>query len=313
MKPKDKGGLGVINLTLQNEALLPKQLDKFYRKKDIQWVHLVWNAYYHGDDAPHLAKEKGSFWWKDFMRLNITYRGITHCNPAAGNIVSPWNDLLLDSIFSFKFANLFEFAKNKNISLASAWSQNNLVDFFRLPMTRDAFSEFQILQGEMLILESSNTHADVWTFFWGSSTYSSRKFYQHQFACLVPPKPLKWIWKSKCIPKIKFCDWLLLVDRLNTRNVLRRCNKFLEEGYNCAMYNIGDEETTLHLFFHYESARVRCETLGIRWPRVPNCYQKLIIARRTCSTPFFMEVFLIAAWCIWKEHNAQIFEGSFFC
>jgi hypothetical protein len=22
-----------------------------------------------------------------------------------------------------------------------------------------------------------------------------------------------------------------------------------------------------------------------------------------------MEVFLIAAWCIWKEHNAQIFEG----
>lgn len=30
MKPKDKGGLGIIDLTLQNEALLLKQLDKFF-------------------------------------------------------------------------------------------------------------------------------------------------------------------------------------------------------------------------------------------------------------------------------------------
>ena len=38
IKPKNKGGLGVINLTLQNEALQLKQLDKFYCKVDVQWV-----------------------------------------------------------------------------------------------------------------------------------------------------------------------------------------------------------------------------------------------------------------------------------
>jgi hypothetical protein len=37
MKPKDKGGLGVINLWLQNDALLLKQLSKFYNKEDIPW------------------------------------------------------------------------------------------------------------------------------------------------------------------------------------------------------------------------------------------------------------------------------------
>jgi hypothetical protein len=41
-KPKDKGGLGVINLSIQNDALLLKQLDKFYRKESIQWVALIW-------------------------------------------------------------------------------------------------------------------------------------------------------------------------------------------------------------------------------------------------------------------------------
>lgn len=41
MKPKDKGGLGVLNLQLQNDVLLLKQLSKFYNRADIPWVHLV--------------------------------------------------------------------------------------------------------------------------------------------------------------------------------------------------------------------------------------------------------------------------------
>jgi hypothetical protein len=27
-------------------------------------------------------------------------------------------------------------------------------------------------------------------------------------------------------------------------------------------------------------------------------------------TPFFMEIFMIGAWCIWNERNAQIFDGK---
>jgi mannosylglycoprotein endo-beta-mannosidase len=34
-RPKGKGGLGVINLSLQNDALLLKKLDKFYRMANI--------------------------------------------------------------------------------------------------------------------------------------------------------------------------------------------------------------------------------------------------------------------------------------
>lgn len=55
-KPKNKGGLGVIYLSLQNDALLIKQLDKFYRKENIQWINLIWQKYYI-DEVPHLARE----------------------------------------------------------------------------------------------------------------------------------------------------------------------------------------------------------------------------------------------------------------
>jgi hypothetical protein len=41
LKPKTKGGLSIIiNLRLQNDALLLKHLHKFYSKEDVPWVGL---------------------------------------------------------------------------------------------------------------------------------------------------------------------------------------------------------------------------------------------------------------------------------
>ena len=52
-RPKDKGGLGIKNLLLQNDALLLKQLHKLYSKLDIPWVHQVWFKYYN-ERVPHI-------------------------------------------------------------------------------------------------------------------------------------------------------------------------------------------------------------------------------------------------------------------
>ena len=60
-KPKSKGGMGVINLELQNNALLLKQLHKFFEKKDVPWVKLIWSLY--TDDPPQAQSVRGSFWW----------------------------------------------------------------------------------------------------------------------------------------------------------------------------------------------------------------------------------------------------------
>jgi hypothetical protein len=44
-RPKDQGGLGVLDLRIQNKAILIKNLHKFYNQKDIPWVKLLWQAY----------------------------------------------------------------------------------------------------------------------------------------------------------------------------------------------------------------------------------------------------------------------------
>jgi hypothetical protein len=61
-KPKNKGGLGVLNMKLQNQALLLKYFDKFHNKKDLQWVVLIWSSYYQ-NSVPHASDSCGSFWW----------------------------------------------------------------------------------------------------------------------------------------------------------------------------------------------------------------------------------------------------------
>jgi hypothetical protein len=42
---KDKGRLGILNLKVPNQALLMKNLHKFYDHRDILWVNLIWTTY----------------------------------------------------------------------------------------------------------------------------------------------------------------------------------------------------------------------------------------------------------------------------
>jgi hypothetical protein len=50
--PKEGGRLGVINLRARNEALLLKNLHKFFNKIDTPWVQLVWEKHYQNGKLP---------------------------------------------------------------------------------------------------------------------------------------------------------------------------------------------------------------------------------------------------------------------
>jgi hypothetical protein len=68
--PKNKGGLGVKNLYLQNDALLLKHIHKFFNKVDVPWVHLIWSTYYK-HKVPHRCTPRGSFWWRDILKVLV--------------------------------------------------------------------------------------------------------------------------------------------------------------------------------------------------------------------------------------------------
>jgi len=126
------------------------------------------------------------------------------CNPYISDTVSFWDDIILDTIFSSKYPNIYSFAKEPIISLKSVKERGNIVELFRVPMTRQAHNEMIQLAEDLLEL-SNNGHEekDVWTFIWGQ-TYFVRKIYHHYFKSIQPLVTLNWIWKSKCVPRIIF-------------------------------------------------------------------------------------------------------------
>uniref|UniRef100_A0A8R7P611 Uncharacterized protein n=1 Tax=Triticum urartu TaxID=4572 RepID=A0A8R7P611_TRIUA len=67
-KPKQKGGLGVLDTKILNTALLLKFLDKFYNHHDVPWVELIWSTY-STSSVTHAAGPCGSFWWRGLIPL----------------------------------------------------------------------------------------------------------------------------------------------------------------------------------------------------------------------------------------------------
>ena len=152
---------------------------------------------------------------------------------------------------------------------------------------------------------------DQWSYLWGSENYSTSKYYKFCFSEIDPHESFSWLWKSKVTPKIKFFCWLLLSDRLNTRNMLRRRHYNVGTTFNCTMCSLGVEETVEHLFF-------RCDFSKSCWAKLlfpistnmaADRLELISFSKRRWSRQMFMEVFTTAAWSIWKERNNFYFNA----
>jgi hypothetical protein len=167
-QPKRKGGLGVINLRSQNTDLLMKHLDKFYNRKDIPWVNLIWNTYYQNGEIPHATKDRGSFWWKDVLKLCEVFRGIATCKVGDDTTVLLWSDVWNDHLLQNKFPRLFS-TMNKNISVAQFLLNSQIEEQFHLPLSIPAYQEYQEMQQIIQQIQISNDTGDTWQYIWANS------------------------------------------------------------------------------------------------------------------------------------------------
>jgi retron-type reverse transcriptase len=304
--PKDKGGLGIINLRLQNDALLMKQLSKFYNRADVPWVRMIWAKYY-SSRVPHTAREVGSFWWKDIWRLNLLFRGIAKCTLGDGLSVCFWGDIWMnDEILSLRYPRLASFARTEEISVYAIMQAEDLDSLFMLPFSEEAFSEFENLQMQLGSIEYDQEGVDTWKPIWGD-TYTSNKYYTYVFKGMESHSIFKVIWKCRCTPRIKFFAWLILVDRLNTKDMLQRRHLNVQGTTTCVMCTSGSLETLHHLFFECPFAQQCWSRIDISWDNSLELLDRFMHARARHLIPFFTEATFIVAWELWKIRNDKVF------
>lgn len=122
-----------------------------------------------------------------------------------------------------------------------------------------------------------------------------------------PDPAFKWIWKCPCQPKHKVFFWLILKDRLSTRNLLRRRHMFLED-YNCIVCNLAVEETLHHLFLDCTFARQCWNLLGINMHQ-NSAFPDIVASLKTSlQSKFFMVAAILLCWSIWTTRNDFIFK-----
>jgi hypothetical protein len=127
----------------------------------------------------------------------------------------------------------------------------------------------------------------------------------------TPSRAFMWIWDSSCANKIKVFAWLLLMDRLNAINILRRKkHKLQRNDYRCVLCAAHCEETIFHLFFSCPFNRAYWRHLGINWRFDLHFHSMMEEANAQFHNKFFMDIFIIGAWLIWKQRNDWIFNRT---
>ncbi|WVZ97553.1 hypothetical protein U9M48_043079 [Paspalum notatum var. saurae] len=282
---KESGGLGVTRLKTQNEALQMKFLHKFFNRIDIPWVHLIWEKYYSSGSLPKI-KSKGSFWWRDVLKLLDKFKGMARPIIGNGNSCYFWDDLWSSNVLAAMFPELHSFAKNKNLSLQGFLSHEDSASLFHLPLSVQAYQQFLELPS-LLQVVSLQDDSDTWTYIWGNTQYSTKKAYVHLSGYRSVHPAFKWLWDSSCQNKHKVFFWLLLVDRLSTREILRRKSMHLP-SYNCVLCHFGIEESLTHLFLFCDFSKQCWGLLGLSIEHHRSVFQnfqrfKVMLGKNCCD------------------------------
>ena len=90
-RPKDQGGLGIINLHTHNICLLHKMILKFINDMDLPWARLIWELYY-PNGLSALQTSRCSFWWRDCLKFLPMYKDKASSLPQNGLTIEFWND-----------------------------------------------------------------------------------------------------------------------------------------------------------------------------------------------------------------------------
>lgn len=116
----------------------------------------------------------------------------------------------------------------------------------------------------------------------------------------------RWLWACSCQPKHKVFFWLLLKDRISTRELLKRKNMVLQD-YNCVLCNTLVEESLSHLFLECPFAEQCWAIVNIQIDHSLSPFENIQSFKEQLQVPFFIEIIILMSWSIWKARNDLIF------
>ena len=120
-----------------------------------------------------------------------------------------------------RFPRLYSFCLHKNLSVREVFQASSFQDLFYLPLSEQDFQDLHQLSSLMGCFHIDSSCHDSWGWRHGKkSDYTAKKFYDFVYQPMVANPILGWIWRSCCTMSIKMFAWLVIMDRVNTKDMI---------------------------------------------------------------------------------------------
>ncbi|KAL4388297.1 hypothetical protein GQ457_09G027380 [Hibiscus cannabinus] len=331
--PKTLGGLGLIDLEVQNRALLGKWIWKFANSKDCLWQNIIVSKYHYEPLSllPNSCyRGKLSWIWGNIVnsfekddQFGICMRNNFKIQVGDGRLIRFWFDLwLCDVPLSVKFPRIFAVCSLKEGTIADFGSKVNGVWMWNIPLRRSLFDwecdQWNCFLDSLIGFRSNNYNMD-WISWEGSSDgkfsvkslvnkLSSRVFSDGEWKSLV--------WRGIVPPKVEIFTWLVIRKRIPVRVDLASRGVSFMNNILCPLCGLYPE-SVFHLLFNCTVAWQvwsRCAAywgLSLAFPGDPGAF--LLAWHGICPSEALDSIwhFLPFAilWTIWLFRNDMVFNN----
>lgn len=242
------------------------------------------------------------------MKLYPKFQNMARCNPSRGDSVLLWSDIWVDQPLRDKYPQLFSFTRKPKCSIRFLLNQQ-LDRVFTPTLSNIAMIQLAELQTAIDTREWVEEINDSWIYSWGTSKFSSKKAYKNMIEQSEASPLFKWLWAGSNPGAQKFFFWLLIRDRLNTRDMLLRKNMQIPD-YTCVMCDDKVHEHYFHLFFECSFAQECWAHMNIQWDFSLNPLDMVLRAKEDFGNIIFREVLITGCWSIWCIRNKIIFDND---
>jgi hypothetical protein len=194
------GGMGIIDLDIQNKCLLSKWIIKLINEDGL-WQQILKKKYLKGKTISQVERRKGdSQFWSGLMEIKklVLVRG--RFQVQDGSQTRFWEDLWLGKEpLMIKYSTLYNIVRKKNVSVAQVLSTIPLNVSFRRALVGDNWDKWLHLVEGVLRVFNDDKDSFKWTI---SKNFSVKNMYNDLIIKSETPVNC-WTWKARIPLKIK--------------------------------------------------------------------------------------------------------------
>ena len=302
--PKESGGLGLKNLSVQNQCMLLKLIHRLHHPEASSWARWARQRI----NLATLTGDVHGAHWDSLRELLPLYRSITTVEIKDGTSTSFWDDSWLpEGPLSELLPALHSHATSPHATVSGILS-SGIDHHIQRCQTRAAVQEKAQLSA--LIAHTHLTDGgDMRNFQGTEGKFQTSLLYKALMAATAPPSDFaKMVWNNCAPPRVKFFIWLLVQNRIQSRSNLLK--KSIITDATCALCHNCDESAD-HLIFTCPVAASLWQHVGIERNSSTTVSNLGALQRPNAIPETHFSVFIfLCCWNIWKHRNRVVFDAA---